>query len=178
VKQKSAPKDPQSDIWTYTAIGVDSKLMISWLGGPRNHANTFVFMQDIALRFATRVQLTKDGLARHEAAVEQAFAWVGVDFAQIIRTYGTPLDKLEYHGRDSPSACRHDIRTPIVGDPDMGQESTCYLELQSRTCEWSCGASRCWRTESARGRRITRAQSACLPLLQVLLSAHDPDERR
>src|SRR5665213_1669195 len=31
-------KDGHNDIWTYTALDADSKLIISWLVGPRNSA--------------------------------------------------------------------------------------------------------------------------------------------
>ena len=94
-KQKNATKDGQGDIWTYTALDADSKLMISWLVGPRNHASTQAFMVDVAERLGNRVQLTTDGLSWYVAAVEKAFGWNGVDFAEIIKTYGMPQDETE-----------------------------------------------------------------------------------
>lgn len=127
-KQKNATKDGQGDLWTYTAISADSKLMVSWLVGARNHRNTYDFMADVALRLANRVQLTTDGLSWYVAAVEAAFGWNGVDFAQIIKTYGIPLEETERQRRYSPAVCTGAIKTPVMGDPDMKKVSTSYVE--------------------------------------------------
>lgn len=127
-KQKNATREGQGDLWTYTAICADSKLMVSWLVGERNHGNTFDFMADVASRLANRVQLTTDGLSWYVAAVEAAFRWNGVDFAQIIKTYGIPLDETERQRRYSPAVCTGAIKTPIMGDPDMEKVSTSYVE--------------------------------------------------
>jgi hypothetical protein len=62
-KAKNATRAGDGDIWTYTALDADSKLMLSWLVGPRNSANTHAFMADVAARLGNRVQLTTDGLA-------------------------------------------------------------------------------------------------------------------
>lgn len=127
-KAKNATKAGQSDIWTYTALDTDSKLMISWLVGPRNHGSTQAFMCDVAERLGSRVQLTTDGLSWYVAAVEKAFGWNGVDFAQIIKTYGTPQDETERQRRYSPMVCTGAIKTQIMGDPDMTKVSTSYVE--------------------------------------------------
>lgn len=127
-KEKNATKAGQGDLWTYTAIDADSKLMISWLVGPRNHASTQAFMADVAERLANRVQLTTDGLGWYVSAVENAFGWNGVDFAQIIKTYGLPMDETERQRRYSPAVCTGAIETPIMGNPDMSLVSTSYVE--------------------------------------------------
>src|SRR5215211_3849158 len=102
--------------------------MISWLVGARNHANTYAFMADVADRLGNRVQLTTDGLGWYVAAVENAFGWNGVDFAQLIKTYGLPTDELERQRRYSPAECMGAIKTPIMGKPDMEKVSTSYVE--------------------------------------------------
>ena len=61
-KQKNATQPGQGDCWTYTAVDADSKLMISWLVGPRNSVNTHAFMVDIAERLGNRVQLQSSGV--------------------------------------------------------------------------------------------------------------------
>lgn len=127
-KQKNATKPGQGDLWTYTAIDSDSKLMVSWLVGSRNHATTQAFMADVAERLANRVQLTTDGLGWYLSAVENAFGWNGVDFAQIIKTYGIPLDETERQRRYSPAVCTGAIKTAIMGSPDMDLVSTSYVE--------------------------------------------------
>lgn len=134
-KQKNATKETQGDLWTYTAICPESKLMASWLVGARDHANTYAFMKDIAFRLANRVQLTTDGLSWYVAAVEAAFGWNGVDFAQLIKTYGTPLDETsrEAQRRYSPAVCTGARKTPIMGDPDVEKVSTSYVERGNLT---------------------------------------------
>lgn len=130
-KARNATKDGQGDIWTYTAICAESKLMVSWLVGARNHQNTFAFMQDVALRLSNRVQLTTDGLSWYVAAVEAAFGWNGVDFAQLIKTYGQPLDESERQRRYSPPVCTGAIKTNVMGNPDSELVSTSYVERQN-----------------------------------------------
>jgi len=134
-KQKNATKPGQGDLWTYTAICSESTLMVSWLVGSRDGANTYAFMQDVAFRLANRVQLTTDGLSWYVRAVEEAFGWKNVDFAQLIKTYGTPLDESlrEAQRRYSPAVCTGAIRTPIMGNPDMDKVSTSYVERQNLT---------------------------------------------
>lgn len=132
-KAKNATTEAQGDTWTYTALCADSKLMVSWLVGKRNHENTFAFMRDVAERLANRVQLTTDGLSWYVAAVEAAFGWNGVDFAQIIKTYGIPLDESERQRRYSPAVCTGAIKTQIMGNPDMDFVSTSYVERGNLT---------------------------------------------
>ena len=57
---KNAP-DGAGDVWTWTAIDADSKLIVSWLVGGRDAAYANEFMDDVASRLASRVQLTTDG---------------------------------------------------------------------------------------------------------------------
>jgi IS1 family transposase len=127
-KAKNARKEGQGDLWTYTAICADSKLMVSWLVGPRNHANTQAFMRDLAERVEGRIQLTTDGLGWYLSAVENAFGWNSVDYAQIVKTYGLPQDELERQRRYSPMVCTGAIRTAIMGNPEMDKVSTSYVE--------------------------------------------------
>ena len=75
------------DVWTFTAIDADTKLMPSFLVGSRDAGCATEFMQDLAARLANRVQLTSDGHKMYLDAVEDAFAG-DVDFAQLIKIYG------------------------------------------------------------------------------------------
>jgi lambda repressor-like predicted transcriptional regulator len=63
-KQKNVPEgmeDVAGDVWTWTAIDADSKLIVSWLVGDRDGDAATTFMRDVAARIANRVQLTTDG---------------------------------------------------------------------------------------------------------------------
>ena len=55
------------DVWTWTAIDADTKLVPSWLVGTRDLDSAYTFMHDLADRMANRVQLTTDG---HRAYLE------------------------------------------------------------------------------------------------------------
>jgi transposase-like protein len=75
------------DVWTWTAIDADTKLVPSFMVGPRDGGVAYDFMQDLASRLANRVQLTTDGLKTYPEAVEAAFG-ADVDFAQLVKIYG------------------------------------------------------------------------------------------
>jgi IS1 family transposase len=77
------------DVWTWTAIDADSKLMICWLVGPRTPENCRMFIRDLSGRLATRVQITTDGLGSYVSAIEGAFGWAGADFAQLVKIYAS-----------------------------------------------------------------------------------------
>ena len=83
---KKAPEGA-GDTWTWTAIDADSKLIISWLVGPRDLGSAYPFNSDLAERLKYRVQLTSDGLGAYVSAVEDVFG-ADVDFAQLIKLYG------------------------------------------------------------------------------------------
>lgn len=60
--------------------------------------------------------------------MEDAFGWNGVDFAQIVKTYGMPLDETERARRYSSMVCTGAIKTPVMGTPNMEKVSTSYVE--------------------------------------------------
>lgn len=127
-KKANATKPGQGDLWTYTAIDADSKLMVSWLVGSRNHENTRGFILDVSDRLAGRVQITTDGLKWYVWAVENAFGWNGADFAQIIKSYGQTQVSEDPTRRYSPAVCTGVEKTLVMGDPDMDKVSTSYVE--------------------------------------------------
>ena len=79
-KEKRATADQKAagwgDIWTWTAIDADSKLLVSFLVGDRGPHNCYEFMKDVASRLANKIQLTTDGLTWYVDAVDNAF---GID---------------------------------------------------------------------------------------------------
>jgi IS1 family transposase len=66
---KAAPEDA-GDVWTWTALDADTKLIVSAMIGGRDAGYAHDFMQDVAGRLANRVQLTTDGLKAYLDAVE------------------------------------------------------------------------------------------------------------
>ncbi|MEO8564320.1 MAG: IS1 family transposase [bacterium] len=127
-KAANATNESQGDIWTFTAMDADSKLMISWLVGPRTSEAAREFMGDLAPRLANRVQLTTDGLTHYTRAVEEAFGWNGCDYAQVRKEFGTTHEGPK-GGRYSPSpVVLSSEKTVVFGKPDMSKASTSYIE--------------------------------------------------
>src|SRR5438093_1266769 len=64
-KQKNVSAEQMAkgagDVWTWIAIDADSKLVVSYTLGDRGAATAQAFMQDVARRISSRVQLTTDG---------------------------------------------------------------------------------------------------------------------
>ena len=125
---KSAPADA-GDIWTWTGIDADSKLIVSYLVGDRSGDAAMELMDDLRARLANRVQLSTDGHRAYLEAVEGAFG-ADVDYAQIIKMYGPTIDK---GGRYSPAECTGIKKVRIGGDPDIAHVSTSYVEAHNKT---------------------------------------------
>jgi len=125
---KAAPAEA-GDIWTWTAIDADTKLIISWVVGARDAGYAAALMQDVAPRLANRVQLTTDGHKPYLEAVEGAFG-ADIDYAQLVKIYG---DAPGPAGRYSPADCTGIKKNRIEGSPDPAHVSTSYVERQNLT---------------------------------------------
>jgi IS1 family transposase len=128
-KEKNVPVSKQGtgagSVWLWTAIDADSKLMLSYLCGGRDAAWAKQFMEDLASRLATRIQITTDGHRAYAEAVEGAFG-MEVDYAMLIKLYGAPSEYPDT--RYSPAQCIG-IRTGVLsGSPDPRHISTSYVE--------------------------------------------------
>jgi IS1 family transposase len=124
---KAAPEEA-GDVWTWTALDADSKLIVSYLVGGRDSGYALEFMDDVASRLANRVQLTTDGHKAYLRAVEEAFG-SHVDYAQLVKLYGPAPE--QFAGRYSPAQCTGAIRQPVEGRPDYNHISTSYVERQN-----------------------------------------------
>jgi len=129
---KAAPEQA-GDVWTWTALDADSKLIVSYMVGGRDAGYANEFMQDVARRLANRVQLTTDGLKAYLDAVEDAFG-SAIDYAQLVKLYG---DAPGPAGRYSPAECTGTKKTRIEGKPSMKHVSTSYVERQNLTMRMS-----------------------------------------
>jgi IS1 family transposase len=130
VTEEVARKHPDAgDVWTWTAIDADSKLIVSWLVGNRDLPSAWTFMQDVASRLKHRVQLTTDAHRPYLNAVEDAFG-SNVDYAMLQKLYGQDG---ESEKRYSPAECVGVECRIMQGDPDPAHISTSYVERQNLT---------------------------------------------
>ena len=131
-KAKNVPEHKRGeagDLWTWTGLDADSKLIISWTVGGRDSAYAMTFMDDLRSRLANRVQLTTDGHRAYLEAVEGAFG-SDVDYAMLVKLYG---ESPEAEKRYSPAQCIGARKTRIEGNPDLAHVSTSYAERQNLT---------------------------------------------
>jgi IS1 family transposase len=133
-KQKNVPEQFKGtpgygDVWTFTAICADTKLVPSWLVGERTKYDAAVFLEDLASRLAGRIQLSTDGHPMYESSVYQAFG-NNVDWAAIQKTYAS--DPKE-GGKYSPAVCTGTKTRVLKGEPDPARISTSYVERQNLT---------------------------------------------
>lgn len=131
-KQRNAVRQGDGDIWTFTGICADTKLIVSWLVGGRNLENATAFMKDIASRLVNRIQLTTDGHHMYLTAVRKAFGYQ-VDFAQLVKTYGQLEQGVDSSRRYSPPVVTGCEKIRVIGNPDPALVSTSYVERQNLT---------------------------------------------
>jgi len=137
-KAKNVPKDKEGqfgygDVWTFTAIDAETKIVPTWHIGSRDLENATLFMRDLASRLANRVQLTTDG---HKMYLE-AVAWTfgsAIDFSQLVKIYRAVEDKEKKY---SPARYVRAEKTRIYGNPDYKDVSTSHVERQNLTMRMS-----------------------------------------
>ena len=133
-KQKNVPKAKAApvgagDVWTWTALDRDTKLLIAYEVGDRSGATAREFIADLRNRLANRVQLTTDGHKVYLEAVDNAFG-IDVDFAQLIKIYGNePGNTTDV--RYSPGECIGIKKNPVMGKPIEADISTSHVERQN-----------------------------------------------
>ena len=118
-KQKNATGEHQGDLWTYTCLDPDSKLMVAWTVGVREAATAHAVMAQLASRVRGRIQLTTDGNTEYLSAVRAAFGY-RVDYAQLVKEFG-PDDK------------PYTRKTRLIGDPRPHLISTSLVERANLT---------------------------------------------
>jgi IS1 family transposase len=132
---KDAPEGA-GDVWTWTAIDADTKLIVSYFVGDRSGQSAIALMDDLRSRLSNRVQLTTDGHRAYLEAVEGAFG-ADVDYAQLVKMYGNVGGGKSAEVRYSPAECTGIKKVRVEGNPDVKHVSTSYVERQNLTMRMS-----------------------------------------
>jgi IS1 family transposase len=134
MKQRNVPEDKKGqlgigDVWTWTAIDAETKLIPSWFVGARDAEHARAFLSDLASRMAGRIQLTSDGHAAYRDAGHDAFI-NEIDYAQLVKIYGDSAEAKQ-EKRYSPAECIGCERHTVKGNPDPKHISTSHVERQN-----------------------------------------------
>ena len=136
VEAATAAPEGAGDVWTWTAIDPDTKLIVSWFVGARDTDAACAFMEDLRSRVSGRPQLTTDGPVPYIEAVERAFG-ANVDYAQLVKQYGGYYETQEGERRYSPSRYVGAHKQAIAGTPPEETISTSHVERQNLTMRMS-----------------------------------------
>lgn len=141
-RNKNLPADKlgrkgYGDIWTWTAVCPDSKLVICWKVGSRDLDSARGFLCDLSTRLASRVQITSDGHHSYLQAVEAAFGG-NVNYGMLIKNYENDALSLE--------------KQTIIGNPDTTKISTSAVERQNLSIRM--GVRRFTRKTNAHSKKI------------------------
>lgn len=121
--KKNAINGHPGDVWTWTALCPQTKLIPGWMVGDRSASTAMAFRRDMGERFSGRLQITSDGHPAYRFAVQDGFG--PCDFAQLIKIYGTDED-----GNQVVTSIEKKI---VSGNPDIDRISTSLVERSNLT---------------------------------------------
>lgn len=117
------------DVWTWTGLDTDTKLIVSWYVGNRDAESAYAFMQDIKNRISNPIELTTDGHKPYLKAVDDTCEGF-IDFSQLIKIYGS-MGGEGNEKQYSTAECGGTTKKVIEGRPDEKHISTSYVERQN-----------------------------------------------
>jgi IS1 family transposase len=137
-KEKNVPDDKRGefgygDVWTFTALDAETKLIPSWFIGRRDTECATAFLMDLRERLINRPQIITDGLTVYGEATWRAFG-NGADVAELCKSYA--VDAMGER-RYSPPVCVGAKKRVVRGWVHRDDISTSYVERQNLTMRMS-----------------------------------------
>jgi IS1 family transposase len=127
----NAAPDVAGDVWTWTALDADTKVIVSYFVGDRSGESALILADDMRRRILSEhVQITTDGHNAYLAAIEEAFG-ADADYATLEKVYRT--DPAAKQGRYSPPVCIGAKKRAVEGNLDEAHVSTSYVERSNLT---------------------------------------------
>lgn len=124
------------DVWTFTALDRDSKMIVSWFVGDRTAHVAEAFARDAASRIANRaVHVTTDAFAGYESAINATFS-AQASYSQVKKVYTETFDKGPAR-KYSPGVCVGQHKRAMFGAVDLDQTSTSHVERSNLTMRMS-----------------------------------------
>ena len=122
-RQSRGYSDDLGDSWTFLGIDRDTKLVLAYEIGDRDHDTTVTFLHKLNRATAGRFQLSTDGLSTYTNNVPFTFG-NRVDFAQLIKNYQSTQSQTRY----SPATIISAKPKAVYGNPDWEKVCTSHIE--------------------------------------------------
>ena len=112
------------DLWTFSCICPDTKLVPCWYIGERTKQSAIEFLTDLKSRLSGRVQISTDGFPAYKDAVEQVFG-KDVDLGRLMKQYS------EKKGNQVRGKYQGAHKDKSIGCPDEARITTAHIERQN-----------------------------------------------